>query len=82
MSVRQAQLLGHLLPSDEADLTRVDPRHPVFGDGVILKPMTDVMEVLNPITGAREYLGSRASLRPPRVQTEVRTLDADHPGQG
>lgn len=81
MSVRQARLLGHLLPSEDADLTRVDPLHTVFGDGVILKPMTDVMEVLNPITGAAEYIGSRASLRPPRVQKEVRTLEADHPGQ-
>jgi len=79
MSVRQAQMLGHLLPED-ADLTGVDARHTVFGDGVILKPMSDVIEMVNPVTGELEYLGSRARVGTPRVQREVRVLDADHPG--
>jgi hypothetical protein len=77
---RMAQLLGNF-PMCEASLLTVDPAHTIFGDGTILRPMSDVIEHVNELTGEIEYLGSRATSGAPRVQRAVRTLDADHPGQ-
>ncbi|OZB88189.1 MAG: hypothetical protein B7X41_09460, partial [Microbacterium sp. 14-71-5] len=79
-SVRMAQRLGNLTDS-EGCLLRVDPAHTVFGDGSILRPMTDVMEHVNELTGEVEYFGSRATRGAPRVQKAVRELNTDHPGQ-
>lgn len=79
-AVRMARLLGNF-PAGDNSLLQVDPAHTIFGDGSILRPMTDVMQHVNELTGEIEYLGSRASAGKPRVQTAVRELDTDHPGQ-
>ena len=81
MAVRQAQAQGNLRPGTQPDLTSIDLRHTLFGDGVILKPMTDVVAVWNPVTEQTEYIGSRAHLAPPRVQHDVRAQNTDHAGR-
>lgn len=81
MAVRQAQDHGNLRPGTHPNLSSIDLRHTVFGDGVILKPMTDVVEVWNPVLEKTEYIGSRARVAPPRVQHEVRSQKTDHAGR-
>lgn len=77
---RMARLLENF-PMCDGSFLSVDPAHTIFGDGTILRPMSDVIEHVNELTGEIEYLGSRATTGAPRVQRAVRALDSDHPGQ-
>lgn len=77
-AVYQAQEMGHLLPGSEPEWSHVDPTRAIFGDGTILRPYSDVVEVLDPATGELIMLHSRAkSPERAKIQREVRQYGAD-----
>ncbi|MCR6491436.1 hypothetical protein [Cellulomonas sp. P24] len=78
VAVRQARRLGSLGAGCEPDWTEVDVRHMIEGDGTIVKPFSDVREVIHPLTKKPILIGSRA-LEPERakIQREVRVMHVD-----
>ncbi len=81
-SVKQAQLLGNLIPGAEPDWSEFDARHTIFGDGTILKPFSDVVAVTHPLTGRPVAHGSRAaSFETARIQWETRKAGVDEKSQ-
>lgn len=80
-AVGQARALGNLAPGEVPDWATPDPRHAIFGDGTIVKPYSDVVEIMHPTTGEPVYLGSRAKVGPPKVQRATRAAGVDEKAQ-
>lgn len=63
-----AKHLGNFPDGGIPDYAQPDPRHTVFGDGTYLKPFSDVVEGVDPVTGELIALNSRATAQAPRIQ--------------
>lgn len=59
-AIATAQSLGNLKPDVEPDWAHPVAEHMIYGDGTILAPYSDVMEVRHPATGELFAMGSRA----------------------
>jgi hypothetical protein len=78
VSVRQARSLGNLPTSREPKWADVDVLHLIEGDGTIVKPFSDVREVINPLTKKTMLIGSRAREdKNAKIQREVRLMGSD-----
>ncbi|WP_457189575.1 hypothetical protein [Nocardioides sp. P5_E3] len=61
IAVAQARQLGNFDPSTPVDWANPSLRHTIVGDGMVLKPFSDVIEIFDPVTRKPRYVGSRAA---------------------
>lgn len=77
-AVKQARRQGNLLPGVSPNWAAPELRHLIYGDGVTIKPYSDVVLVPHPRTGEAVPVGSRArSATTARVQTLFSDTQAD-----
>jgi hypothetical protein len=61
VAVAQACRFGNFDPSTKVDWANPSLRHTIIGDGMVLKPFSDVTEVFDPLIGDTRFVGSRAA---------------------
>jgi hypothetical protein len=75
IAVAQAKELGNLAGGVDPDWTNPSLRHTLIGDGMVLKPPTDVVRRVDPITGEEFFVGSRGVK--PRLAPQLTDLSED-----
>lgn len=61
VAISQARALGNFDPTTKVDWANPSLRHTIIGDGMVLKPFSDVTVIIDPVTNDRRFLGSRAA---------------------
>lgn len=82
LAVAQARQHGNLTRGIEPRWDQHIPAHAVYGDGVVIKPFSDVRSQLHPVTGETVVVGSRAKTpKAARVQMVTSDLSEDDKAQ-
>lgn len=84
LAVGQVRLQGNMISGVQPNGADPDERHTIYGDGVIIKPFSEVREVVHPRTGEKVVLGSRGKPEAeltrksrPRLQTWISDTEED-----